>query len=310
MDAARLRRCSLIVGAIVLATACGGKDNPSPAGPSPNEPNAQAPAPAPSSGATISGTVSGGSVGQVSAMGVGLSGLTVTVEGTDLRSTTGSSGAFELRGVPAGRVRLRFQGSGASGSLELSDVGQTERIALNVVVNGSTVELESQERVTGSQAQLEGKVTSVNKGARKLGVGATTVAVPEGIPITKGNRALDLSDLIVGARIHAKGTRAGDTFTATSVIVQQNGVDNGDDDDDEGEGGGGGGGEKSVEVSGAISQLAGSCPARSFHVGDREVRTTGATDFKTPCATLSNGQTVTVKGKATGNGKVNAALVQ
>jgi len=32
--------------------------------------------------------------------------------------------------------------------------------------------------------------------------------------------------------------------------------------------------------------------------------------FLTPCATLANGQGVNVKGKATGNGKVNASQVQ
>ena len=94
-----------------------------------------------------------------------------------------------------------------------------------MVVSGSTVELESQERVTGSQAQLEGKVLSVNYGARTLVVGTTTVLVPEGIPITNGYRALELEDVIVGARIHVKGSRAGDTITATSIMVQQTGLE-------------------------------------------------------------------------------------
>ncbi len=241
-----------------------------------------------------------------------------------------------------------------------------------MVVNGSTVELESQERVTGSQAQLEGKVASVNYAARSLVVGTTTVAVPEGIPITNGFRTLELQDVIVGAHIHAKGSRAGDTLTATSLMVQQTGLDrvslsgvvsdlggacptktfkfgsqvidvnestifvqgacseltsgaaadvkgfrrpdgsvlatmvkfnsesNGDDD---------GTGEP-VELLGAISGLSGSCPARSFHIGDCEVRTTGATNFLTPCATLANGQNVKVNGKATGNEKVMASQVQ
>ena len=191
MDALRLRTCSLIVGAVIFATACGGSGNPSPVGPGPTESNPPAPGPS-AAGATISGTVSSGVAGQVRAMGGGLPGLTVTVEGTDLSTTTGASGAFELRGVPPGRVRLRFQGSGASGSLELTDVSQTEQIALSVVVNGSTVELESQERVTGSQAQLEGKVASVNYAARSLVVGTTIVVVPVGVPITNGYRALEL----------------------------------------------------------------------------------------------------------------------
>ena len=376
MNPLRLRAVSLIVCAFVLATGCGGSGNPSPAGPSPTESNTPPP-PAPSaSGATVSGTVTAGASGQArvyalgQALGAGLPGVTVSVEGTDLSTTTGPDGAFELRGVPPGRVRLRFQGSGATGTLELTDVSQTEEIALTVVVSGSTVELESQERVTGSQAQLEGKVVSVNYAGRSLVVGTTTVTVPDGIPITNGFRELELQDVIVGARVHVKGSRAGDTITATSIMVQQTGLErvtltgvvsdlggacpaatfklgsqviavnestifvqgacddlaSGDTvevkgfrrtdgsvlatmvkfkSDDDGDGGG-----KSVELSGDISELSGSCPARTFNIGDREVRTTGATNFLTPCATLANGQNVNVKGKATGNGKVNASEVQ
>jgi Domain of unknown function (DUF5666)/CarboxypepD_reg-like domain len=376
MNPLRLRAVSLIVGALILATACG-SGNPSPAAPSPTESNTQAPGPTPSSiGATVSGTVTDGASGPArvyalgQALSAGLPGVTVSVEGTDLSTTTGTGGAFELRGVPAGRVRLRFQGSGASGTLELNDVSQTEEIALSVVVNGSTVELESQERVTGSQAQLEGKVVSVNYAAGSLVAGTTTVMVPEGIPITNGNRALELQDVIVGARIHVKGSRAGDTITATSIMVQQTGLERvtltgavselggacpeatfkfgsqviavnastifvqgacsdlagGETVEVKGfrrtdgsvlatmvkfkSNGGDDGAGKSVELSGVISELSGSCPARSFHIGDREVRTTGATNFLTPCATLANGQNVNVKGKATGNGKVNASQVQ
>jgi hypothetical protein len=326
----------------------------------------------------VSGTVTSGQAG-VGAMegtlSAGLPGITVAVEGTDLSTTTGPNGAFELRGVPPGRVRLRFQGAGATGTLELTDVFQTEEISLTVVVSGSTVELESQERVTGSQAQLEGKVVSVNYAGRSLVVGTTTVKVPDGIPITNGNRELELQDVTVGARIHVKGSRAGDTITATSIMVQQTGLErvtltgavsalggacpektfkfgsqvivvnestifvqgacsdlaSGDTVEvkgfrrtdgsvlasmvkfksaDDGDGGDGDGGGVPVEFSGAISGLSGSCPARTFNIGDREVRTTGATDFLTPCATLANGHNVKVTGKATGNGKVNASQVQ
>ncbi len=59
--------------------------------------------------------------------------------------------------------------------------------------------------------------------------------------------------------------RTDDSVLATMVKFKSNG-----DDDGAGE---------SVELSGAISELSGSCPARSFHIGDREVRTTGATNF-------------------------------
>ena len=372
-----VKRSALPWLAAVLASAiaCGGSDR-SPVSPSPSEGGVGGPSPA-AGGATVSGTVAAGSAAQVLALGSvsalgGVNGVRVTVAGTDLSTTTASSGAFSLHGVPPGRVLLNFQGSGVAGTLELSDVSAAEDIDLVLVVNGSTVELESQERVTGSQAQLEGKVLSADYAARRFVVGTTNLVVPEGVPITNGYRALALTDVIVGARLHAKGTQAGDTLTATQVMVQQTGLERvsvsgvlsdlqgacpettfrfgslvlgvnastifvggtcadlksgaeldvkgfrrtdgsvlatmvkfkkaGDDDgDDDG---------VPVELNGPIAELSGPCPARSFTVGARKVRTTGATVFLTACETLVNGQVVRVKGKATGNGMVIASEVQ
>jgi Domain of unknown function (DUF5666) len=362
MKTLRLRTFSLFAAALIVTAACGGSGN-SPAGPSSADPGSTTP---PAAGATLSGTVSTGGAAGVQPLGAGLAGIKITVSGTDLSVTTGSSGAFTLRGVPPGLVRLLFQGAGASGSVEISGVSQTEEIKISVVVNGATIEVESQERVNGSEAQLEGKVVSANYAGRTLVVGTTTVSVPEGTPITKGSRDLDLADVIVGAQIHVKGARAGDAITASRIIVQQTGLEsvtmsgtisdlggtcpnatfkfgstaiavnsstqfvkgacsnlaNGlavevkglrrtdgsilatmvkfDDKQD----------ERTIELSGALSNLGGKCPARTFDLGGYEVRTNGSTTFVTPCATLANGQSVQVQGRTTGNGKANASEVK
>lgn len=364
MDTFRLRTFSLIAAALIVTAACGGSGN-SPAGPSSADPGSTTP---PAAGATVSGTVSTGGAAGVQPLGAGLGGIKITVSGTDLSVTTGSSGAFAIRGIPPGLVRLLFQGAGASGTVEITEVSQTEEIEISVVVNGATIEVESQERVNGSEAQLEGKVVSANYAGRTLVVGTTTVTVPEGTPITKGSRDLDLTDVIVGARIHVKGAGAGDTITASRIIVQQTGLEsvtmsgvvsdaggtcpdatfkfgsvaiavnsstqfvkgscadvkNGvevevkglrrtdgsilatmvkfDEKQD--------GPNKSIELSGALSNLSGKCPARTFDLGGYEVKTNGSTTFVTPCATLTNGQSVQVKGKTTGNGKANASEVK
>lgn len=359
-----------LVGVALLTLACGGgPESGSPVGPSPVGPVGG------SSGATISGTVSGAGAAQARALGAGLGGVKVSVEGTDLSATTNGNGAFVLNAVPPGLVRLLFQGNGASGTVDLSEVTQSETIAISVVVNGSSVELESEARTTGSEAQLEGKIASINYAARSMVVGTTTVTVPEGVEITNGYRLLAFTDLIVGARIHVKGTRSGETITASRILAQQTGLETvtlkgtvsdvaaacpdrtfrfgstaiavnrstifvqgscdqiqngltlevkglrrpdgsilatqvkfnkGDEDDEEEE-------EEEgvpVEFSGTISALSGPCPARRFMAAGREVQTTGATNFLTPCATLANGQTVSVKGKQTGNGKVIAREVK
>jgi hypothetical protein len=368
MKSLRLPAVALILSALLGTAACGGSDSRSPAGPTPTDSDNPA-SPSPVTGATISGTVTGGGVAEMRALEAGLPGVKISVAGTTLSAITSSGGAFQLKGVPPGLVRLVIETSSTSGTLELADVSQTEEISLTVVVSGSTIELAGEERVNGSQAQLEGKVASANYAARSLLVGTTTVAVPDGIPITNGFRALDLEDVIVGARIHVKGAASGDTITATSIIVQQTGLDRitvsgavsdvggvcpdvtfkfgslrlavnastifvkgmcGDvkggvdvevkglrrtdgsvlatmvkfkaDDN--------GNPDKIVEISGAISSLSGKCPARKFQVAGREVKTNGGTTFLTPCDTLTNGQTVVVKGKATSDGQVNASEVK
>jgi hypothetical protein len=356
-----------LVGVALLTLACGGgSENGSPVGPSPAGPGGG------SSGATISGTVSGAGAAQARAFGAALGGVKVSVEGTDLSATTNGNGAFMLNGVPPGLVRLLFQGSGASGAVDLNEVAQSETIAISVVVNGSSVELESEARTTGSEAQLEGKIASINYAGRSMVVGTTTVTVPEGVEITNGYRMLAFTDLIIGARIHVKGTRSGETITASRILAQQTGLEtvtlsgtvsdvagtcpdrtfkfgstavavnrstifvqgscdaiqsaltlevkglrrpdgtvlatqvkfNKKDDDEEEEE------SVPVEFSGTISELSGPCPARRFMAAGREVQTTGATNFLTPCATLANGQTVAIKGKQTGSGKVMASEVK
>jgi hypothetical protein len=306
----------------------------------------------------VKGTVSSAGFAAVRLLGAGLAGIKISVSGTDLSTTTDASGNFQLRGVPPGLVRLLFEGPSASGSLDLEDVSQTEQISLSLVVSGSTIELDEQERVTGSQAQLEGKVVSTNYAARTLVVGTTTVLVPEDASITNGYRELELEDVIVDARVHVKGSKNGTTITATRIIVQQTGLDRvtasgvvsdvsgvcpdvsfkfgslalavnastifvqGTCDDLQSdvtaEAKGlrrtdgsvlvtmlkfkSKGSNKTVEFSGVISGLSGSCPALKFQAAGHEVKTNGATTFLTPCATLANGQTVEVKGKETGNG--------
>ncbi len=323
----------------------------------------------------MSGTVTSGGAAGLRLLDAGLGGMKVSVVGTTLSTTTGSGGNFQLHGVPPGLVRLLFEGAGASGTLDLDDVSETEEISLSVVVSGSAIELASQERVTGSQAQLEGKVVSANYPARTLVVGTTTVIVPENVSITNGFRELELQDVIVGARVHVKGSLSGETITATSIIVQQTGLErvtvsgvasdvsgacpdvtfkfgsialavNGSTifvkgtcgdlkggvsveakgfrrtdgsvlatmvkfkSGGDGGSGDGGDGNKTVEFTGVISALSGTCPARTFQAAGREVKTNGSTTFLTPCATLANGQTVEVKGKETGSGKVNATEVK
>src|SRR5262249_29783667 len=147
---------------------------------------------------------------------------TISVSGTNLRVTSDGGGHFTLSGVPSGNVGLQFSGS-ANGEVEIDDVGERETIELEVRTSGNGVEIESEERENGSESQLEGRISSMNAGARTFVIADITVSVPGTATIAQGSRSLTFSDLLVGARVHVKGSKSGSTITATRIEVQQSG---------------------------------------------------------------------------------------
>jgi hypothetical protein len=307
------RRLFPVLLLCLLAVACGSSSPKSPTAPESGGPSAEPPT---ASGATISGLVSSSSssASVVVAMGAaGLSGVSVSVAGTSLAAKTDAMGHFGLSGVPPGLVRLQFSGAGASGDVEIEDVGEHESIELEVHPSGGGMEVDSEEREGNGEAQLEGKIVSVNAGAHTFVVKDMTVSVPDGVSIAHGSTTLAFSDLIAGARVHVKGSKSGSTITATRIEVQQsggpgpgngNGNGGGDDNDDNDNGGddNGGGNGAEIEFTGTVAALGGGCPAITFTAGDHSVATTGATRFDTPCSQIHNGVKVEVKGKSTGNG--------
>ncbi len=95
---------------------------------------------------TLRGTVSDSS-------GTPLPSASVTVEGTELRTTTATQGDYEIRGVPAGprTVRVRLIGfQAASARVSIADRGETRQ---NFTLGRSPVELAPINVVVGSRAR-------------------------------------------------------------------------------------------------------------------------------------------------------------
>jgi iron complex outermembrane recepter protein len=95
---------------------------------------------------TLRGTVSDSS-------GTPLPNASVTVEGTELRTTTGNQGDYEIRGVPAGphTVRVRLIGyQAASARVNIAARGETRQ---NFILGRSAVELAPINVVVGSRAR-------------------------------------------------------------------------------------------------------------------------------------------------------------
>jgi hypothetical protein len=310
-----LRLTAVVVG-LVTAVACNSSNSPSmpdAAQPSPASPGSS------TSGATISGLVSNGgsATGALMLMAAGgMSGVTVTVPGAGLTATTDGTGRFSLTGVPGGQVTLQFTGA-ATGSMSLDDVAEHDTIQIEVHVQNG--QIQDEQAQTGAQAQLEGKIVSVNGGGHSFVIGQITVMVPSTATIRHGSQTLTFSDLIAGARVHVKGSLTGSTLTATRVEVQQSGgpgPGNGNGNGGNGNGGSGNGGNddndaNEVELTGTVASLGGACPAVTFTTGGRSVATTSNTRFDLACASIANGTKVEVKGTSpTPSGIVTATRVK
>ena len=154
---------TLLTSLCLAVAACGG----SPTGPDSS---------GGSGGATIAGTAAIASANKSvnTLSGVPAAGLTVTVAGSNLSTTTNGSGYFQITGVPSGNVRLQFRQSGVDASAEVPNVGGQQLVTIEVQVSGSTATIVSDTR-------SESKVSLCHKTEGSHGYHMITVA-PEAEP--------------------------------------------------------------------------------------------------------------------------------
>jgi hypothetical protein len=303
------------IAALTTAACSGNKVT----GPSTTASVTSATSPASTAGASIAGTVVGVSGAASAPFRTMATGMTVTVTGTNLSSPVDDSGHFELHGVPAGRVEIRFSGRGADAALAFDDVAEHEDIRVVVRVKGTTAEIEDNHRETpDNRAEVEGIVGEVNAAAGTLRVGDTLISVPSTAAVRHGSTTMHLADVRVGDRVHIHGTRTGTTIVATEVEVENEhaGDDHGGNPGDNhgpdpGDDHGGADHGAGVELNGAVGGKTGTCPALSFSVGSAKVVTSSHTEFKdVTCGALANNDQVEVKGSRRTDGAVDATRVE
>ena len=250
--------------------------------------------------------------------------VTVTIVGTDVSTTVDGGGNFTLTGVPPGTVQLRFQGQGADATLTISGVEADDRLQITVTLNGNSARLDGREKTSGGNGNgngnngngnngngvdVNGRIASIDDGARTLRVNGTTVLVTGSTVIRHGNRTLRFSDLRVGDHVQVKGARNGSMVTASEVKVEQGGNggddDDGDDDDDD---------DRDdvvrTELRGTVSLLTGLCPGLTMTIAGSRVVTNAATRFQdVTCGTLRNEMRVVVEGIRRNDGSVLATKI-
>ena len=290
------RSLALIIALAAISAACGGHSS------APTAPTPAAGGSATTAGmATISGAVQTGAAATPAAFrfggGAAITGVTVTIVGTTISATADASGRFTLNNVPPGDLQLQFSG-GASGTLPLTAVQASQTIDVVVVVNGSSVSLDSEVRSGGGQSELEGRVDALppTTAALSFKAAGTLVKTDSTTTFKDGSRARTFADLQIGMRVHVKGSPDGDAIKATSVELQNSQT------------------QIPVEVNGIVSALSGSASAFQFTVngtllkGDTSTTFFGDGDRTDAFADLKNGLRVEVKGQQQ-NGFVYAVSI-
>ena len=263
----------------VLSAACGGK------GSSPTSPSGTGTS---SGNAVITGSVQGASSALTAAsMGAALTGVTVTVVGTNISASVDVAGRFALMNVPPGTVQLQLTGGGANATVTISSVQSSQTIDVVLSVAGASASLESEVRSGGGEAQLEGRVESLppTQPALTFKAAGRTVKTDSATRFVDGGATRAFADLRIGMRIHAKGSLSGDTFTATEVQLQNSNT------------------SIPVNVNGIIDSVTGSASAFQFKIGSRVVKGDAQTAFfgdgdrPDSFSSLKDGVRVEVKGE-------------
>ena len=260
---------------LVVATACGGSSSP------------VAPGSSTSGGASITGSVlgAGSSAMTSSTGGSAINGLIVTVAGTSNKSSVDATGRFRLDGVPSGDLQLQFSGP-VTATIPVSQVQPAETITLVLSLSSSTVTLESQQRSTASDEQVEGRVESLppNMAAGSVKVSGRTVTTDSSTIIRQGGATRTFADLQIGFRVHVKGRTSGANLLATSIEIQNTDT------------------TIPVNVNGVIDTVTGAAGNFQFQIGSRIIRGDALTvffgdgDSPKTFADLTDGDRVEVKG--------------
>lgn len=121
---------------------------------------------------------------------------------------------------------------------------------------------------------LKGIVSAVDVDALTITVSAKVINVPATAKVIDALGApLTFADITVGKRVHVSGKTVAGVSTASVVRVL------------------------TFAVSGTVADLAGTCPAITFTVGDQDVTTTATTEFaRGECEKVADGMQVEVQG--------------
>ena len=290
-----------IVGLIVAA--CGGNAALSSVRPS-----------SASSGASITGIVRGTAVTPTPSRTLSeetfttldsKSGVTISVVGTGISTNADNQGQFTLDNVPTGNVVLNFSAPNSNATVTLQGVGAGDRVQITVTVNGNSAHIDSEHHNNG---EISARITSIDSGNSSFQAGNLTIKTTGSTVIRHGSKTVAFSDLKTGDHVQVRGTRDGNTVTATEIKVEQGGGqgdDNEDDNDNDHAA------DLEGRVSGLVNSNSNSCPAITFMIGTTKVTANQNTTYgkNTSCSAIKNDLKVDVTGTKQNDGSVLASRI-
>jgi hypothetical protein len=202
------------LAAALLAAGCGGSSAVT--GPDGTDP-------ASSGGAILQGAILGVGLGSSAARGPVraldlTTGWTVSVAGTGVTGEVDDDGRFLLPGVPAGSVKLRVEGPGVSTQVDVPGLVKGQVTSIEVKVTGGQAQMTTPPLCsTSADTSFSGVLDQMD--GTVLVVSGRKVDASQNKKVWRGDRRINLSDLIVGERVKVFGVVRGDGVVVSEEIA-------------------------------------------------------------------------------------------
>lgn len=219
---------------------------------------------------------------------------------------------LHLRLLPAILVLIAGAACGDSSS-SLSPTGPA-RLASGAIIRGrvsgvalSSSTIDATTAASNGSTTLRVTINGTNISTMVDGAGQFTLTgVPPGtVTLTfTGNNviaSITLNNVNVGDEIRIEIRLNG---TSARIESERRGRDDDDDEEDDRDR------DEANEVKGAVSSLTGTCPALTFAVGTRVVKTTSDTLFDDSCRDIRNGVRIEARGSRAADGTFMATRVE
>jgi hypothetical protein len=148
----------------------------------------------------------------------GGSGWTVTVVGTSLSAEVDDDGRFVLSGVPAGSVSLRIEGPGVSAQVSVSGLVDGQVTSIEVRISGGSAQLTAPPACAPSaETFFSGTLDAI--AGNRLVVAGRSVDTSQLQKVWRGERRIQLSELVVGEKVKVWGQLRGDGVVVADEIA-------------------------------------------------------------------------------------------